>query len=1653
MDSQFYDNHQTFPEIDPVTGELRYPETNQYAAPGAQYPSQYPYTQSGNGYAPRQYPSVNGQQYDARNIPNGRYDFGNVPSGNQPYPNQRQGYQQGQPFAAPAQNPLPYQNSSQPYQGGDFQTSSPASSYQQALDAARLTAANEENSRLRAEIEELRKLREKAEKELEENRSAAAKALSEAESVRKERDTALQQAEAVRIQNETLRKQAEDDLAAVREEAEKRQQETLAQFRMEIAAKDSERQQRLTETRNTIEEQWRQTQAELQRLEEERRRLEEEKSQVADLQLTFAAEKDRLAAERQQLDQDVAATEQIKKQLENEKSDIEIAKQKAEQERSAIEATKLQFDQQKYVLAQNKQLLDQDKALFEQNVEKFNSDRNALEQTAQRLAEDRSNMEQFRKQLEDEKNAAAALRRKLAEDRASLEKRMQELGVNRVAFEQSVQQLNEEKSAFEQDLQRFQLDLSEFEKQKAAAEQNKAALAQDREALEQGLQRLTVDRSELERQRAAAEQSRAALAQDREALEQRLQKLNIDRSEFERQREAAEQDKIRLEEERIAAERLRRQLDEDRAALEESRQQSMDELAARERLLAETERQSKEHRATVDENRMREAEGLRAFFEAQRAETERIRLELEKEKAEFELQRQLQKEDAEKELQRLEEERRLLETEKTELSRKMTDLAEQVEATEVLETAEGSDTADSVTSPFSTLFGEDNEEGIESAVPETAKIQDADVPAESTEQRSEEDVPGQSKAENAEPVQEVKEPESAETVSEETESSASESVPEATEPETDETVSAETEPAAAERAPEETEPELSETVYAEVHETAEETNVPSEDTAGNVPAAGSSETKYMPEVSYIRQETSEEAPEESDSQLNESEPAELSEESFNDLEEELLSDKDIEGPVFEPLPEITEFISDEEDLAGTVTESILPSELFEPLMPFEISEPADISVAEPAEVAAEAKSVQENAEPVNQPSEEETAEPVAEPSVEENAEPADDGFGFIDDLPAFEKIDEFEDTVTEEHTEDQSFSDLLNQFSTQLDLGDLAATTNDADQFPESGFSIVDLGFDSETPLVTDGFGVDLPEKENEDIAAAEESSPDDSEDAGHEVPDMIIPDETEAADKRGTEDISETDTTDSITVSYIYTPSAEESAPESLHDEVPETDEQPEQDEEPETDSDDDGFSFIVPDDNDTENETDTVPQTESVKVAYDFMADLPEGSALTADYQTPDEEPLPEETVENEMVSAEEQESAPVFFELEDNEPETAGQDVSPADHEAVELPGEDAVREEVSEPATEPSEDMVSVSVTDGTVKVSEPIKTEDDAEELFDFDSAVDDLATAVLRDNAWLYSMNNLAPAGEEVMKVSDLTSKYYVNEVDCSYPAYKEVSFGFPAGSCTAVISSVPFCAYAFVRALACPEEIGEGTVMLGTRKMTHNDLIYIGSDRLVEKKRKTLDWLMSTIGGSSEQKRAKLLTLLEQAGITSLADIELESLSYSQRMLVLLVAVSFSNTPVVLINDPQFEIEEVDVNSACAVFKLLADAGKTVLVAGHSPRLMRSVANRVLAIHYGNPVFAGSYRRFIEDNCEALVLFHTDEPEEMEERLSEDERFVIVRDRDIIEIQRAENSTASENEAIEAAKEAGVPVENLRNGDKGFSIAYKEVFKARPRI
>ena len=644
------------------------------------------------------------------------------------------------------------------------------------------------------------------------------------------------------------------------------------------------------------------------------------------------------------------------------------------------------------------------------------------------------------------------------------------------------------------------------------------------------------------------------------------------------------------------------------------------------------------------------------------------------------------------------------------------------------------------------------------------------------------------------------------------------------------------------------------------------------------------------------------------------------------------------------------------------------------------------------------------------PSEEQDGFAVSADETPAPAEGDPNGFSIINDLTAFDILDESAgSTDTPVSEAEQSFSELLNQFTAQLSLDDLPSSLNDVPDFavtedqPET--QVPDIVPEPEVTAGSDIVAADISVSSEEPVAEVPRMTFTSS-----TLPQLVIP-EPQAAAEAGEADVQTRteeaqDTNDDLQMIEDFNPVLEnvrEKEEAALH----------------------------------------TAQETESEEPVSPFL-DIPD-DLFSAEPEA--QEFVPEEPVvpEGDVLREEPAEPAAEELNVTEEKPEepTESPEILPEEKQ------EDIFLDLYTEPE---DEDTISLPVEPAAAPVADQVQTEG-SDRLFDFDSAVDGLAAAVLRDNAWLYSMNNLSPVGEDLVKIDGLTSKYYVNEVDCSYPSYRDITYDFPAGSVTAVISSVPFCSYAFVRAIACPEEVAQGTVILGDRKLTHNDVLYVGSDRLAEKGRQTLEWLMSTIGGKTEQKRAKLLPILERVGMSNLADIQMESLSYSQRMLVLLIAVSFSNTPVILINDPKFEIEEIDVNSACEVFKLLSDAGKAVLIAGHSPRLLRSVANRVLAIHYGNQMFGGSYRSFIEENCNALVVFHSSDAESAAEKLSQDERFEVSVDRDIVEVMRAEGSTAGEKEAIEAARDAGVPVESLRNGDKGFSIAYKEVFKSRPRV
>ena len=187
---------------------------------------------------------------------------------------------------------------------------------------------------------------------------------------------------------------------------------------------------------------------------------------------------------------------------------------------------------------------------------------------------------------------------------------------------------------------------------------------------------------------------------------------------------------------------------------------------------------------------------------------------------------------------------------------------------------------------------------------------------------------------------------------------------------------------------------------------------------------------------------------------------------------------------------------------------------------------------------------------------------------------------------------------------------------------------------------------------------------------------------------------------------------------------------------------------------------------------------------------------------------------------------------------------------------------------------------------------------------------------------------------------------------------------------------------------------------------------------------------------------------LFEELGIADIADTPIASLRYAQRMLLLLVAASYSNRKLILINDPAFEIEAADEMAARRVFLKLAQAGKTVLIAGAPGALLGAVANRVAALDYGKLVFLGSMKEFVQNGCSALLFFEEADAGEDISLLEKGGLFRLERENGNVTLRRGRGD-ADTRAAARAALAAGVPVRALRSCEKSFSLACKEVFGA----
>ena len=249
------------------------------------------------------------------------------------------------------------------------------------------------------------------------------------------------------------------------------------------------------------------------------------------------------------------------------------------------------------------------------------------------------------------------------------------------------------------------------------------------------------------------------------------------------------------------------------------------------------------------------------------------------------------------------------------------------------------------------------------------------------------------------------------------------------------------------------------------------------------------------------------------------------------------------------------------------------------------------------------------------------------------------------------------------------------------------------------------------------------------------------------------------------------------------------------------------------------------------------------------------------------------------------------------------------------------------------------------------------------------------------------------------------------------------------------------------LRALASPDELAEGEVYVGGHKISAADYLYIGSDRLLSRHSNVLEWLVDNAGGKTGDTEKRYKELLEKVGITKWAKQSLGSLSYSRRILVLLVSSAEYNADLIFINDPHFTINPKDEMVARRIFKHFNDSGKTVVISTPDLVSVQSVASRVVLLKNSAVLFSDSYKQFMEQYSTISVSIPREYEEEVKRVIGSDSTYSVLQLEDECVIKLQKGSLGSTGDLIRIAEEAGVPTEQIRNSEKTFADACGEAF------
>ncbi|MBQ8994339.1 MAG: hypothetical protein IJ091_00830, partial [Oscillospiraceae bacterium] len=204
------------------------------------------------------------------------------------------------------------------------------------------------------------------------------------------------------------------------------------------------------------------------------------------------------------------------------------------------------------------------------------------------------------------------------------------------------------------------------------------------------------------------------------------------------------------------------------------------------------------------------------------------------------------------------------------------------------------------------------------------------------------------------------------------------------------------------------------------------------------------------------------------------------------------------------------------------------------------------------------------------------------------------------------------------------------------------------------------------------------------------------------------------------------------------------------------------------------------------------------------------------------------------------------------------------------------------------------------------------------------------------------------------------------------------------------------------------------------------------------------IEWLVDNAGGNLSEQKERYQQLLEDIGISKWASRTLRSIGYARRMLVLLLASSLHSSKLVLFNDPHFALEPKDEMVARRIFKHLHDSGKTVMIASSDLFTLQSVANRVLILKNGAAAYTGSFKDFLETYSGVSVSF----PQEYTEAVKAvtDDRYVLLSAGEGCTLSMKKGEKGSTTDLVHLLESAGVPTESIRNTEKTFALACREV-------